>query len=57
MSARRAHLTLTHRDITMNQSRNLLLLIAAACVTALSVALYAQHYKDMLPCPLCVIQR
>jgi protein dithiol:quinone oxidoreductase len=41
----------------MNQSRNLLLLIAAACVTALSVALYAQHYKDMLPCPLCVIQR
>lgn len=41
----------------MKQSRNLLLLIAAACLVAIAVALYLQHYKDMLPCPLCVIQR
>lgn len=41
----------------MNQSRNLLLLTAAACLVAIALALYLQHAKDMLPCPLCVIQR
>ena len=41
----------------MLKSRNLLLLIALACLTALAVALYLQHYQNMLPCPLCVIQR
>jgi disulfide bond formation protein DsbB len=41
----------------MNQSRTLLLTIAAACVALLGVAMYLQHVADMLPCPLCVIQR
>lgn len=41
----------------MTQSRTLLLAIAAACIALLGVAMYLQHVMDMLPCPLCVIQR
>ena len=41
----------------MNQSRTLLLSIAAACIALLGVAMVLQHVMDMLPCPLCVIQR
>ncbi|MEC5159905.1 protein dithiol:quinone oxidoreductase [Janthinobacterium sp. CG_23.3] len=42
----------------MISSRNLLLSVAFACFAALGVALYLQHGTlDMLPCPLCVIQR
>jgi disulfide bond formation protein DsbB len=41
----------------MNQSRSLLLLIAFASFGLIAVALYLQHGLDMLPCPLCVIQR
>ncbi|HEV7814717.1 MAG TPA: disulfide bond formation protein B [Janthinobacterium sp.] len=42
---------------TPNQSRPLLLAIAFACFAMLGAALYLQHGMDMLPCPLCVIQR
>jgi disulfide bond formation protein DsbB len=38
-------------------SRNLLLSIAAACLAMLGVGMYIQHVLDLLPCPLCVIQR
>lgn len=42
----------------MISSRNLLLFVAFGCFGALGVALYLQHGTlDMLPCPLCVIQR
>ncbi|WP_317202427.1 disulfide bond formation protein B [Janthinobacterium sp.] len=41
----------------MKNSRPLLLAIAAACFIVLGVAMYLQHGLDMLPCPLCVIQR
>lgn len=41
----------------MIPSRTLLLSIAAACFALLGTALYLQHGLDMLPCPLCVIQR
>jgi disulfide bond formation protein DsbB len=41
----------------MPSSRNLLLAIAAACIGLVGVALYLQHVQQMLPCPLCVIQR
>ena len=41
----------------MMQSRTLLLAIAAAALSLIGVALYLQHGLDMLPCPLCVIQR
>jgi disulfide bond formation protein DsbB len=41
----------------MPSSRTLLLVIAAACFALIGAALYLQHVKDMLPCPLCVIQR
>ena len=41
----------------MNQSRSLLLFIAFASFGLIAVALYLQHGLDMLPCPLCVIQR
>jgi len=41
----------------MASSRNILLSIAAVSIALVGVALYLQHAKDMLPCPLCVIQR
>jgi disulfide bond formation protein DsbB len=41
----------------MPRSRNVLLLIAAVSLALVGAALYLQHAKDMLPCPLCVIQR
>ncbi|WP_295994233.1 disulfide bond formation protein B [Rugamonas sp.] len=41
----------------MIQTRTLLLSVAAACIAAFGAALYLQHAMDMLPCPLCVIQR
>jgi disulfide bond formation protein DsbB len=41
----------------MPSSRTLLLVIAAVCFALIGEALYLQHVKEMLPCPLCVIQR
>ena len=41
----------------MPSSRNLLLAIATVSIALVGAALYLQHVKDMLPCPLCVIQR
>ncbi|MDC8757722.1 disulfide bond formation protein B [Janthinobacterium fluminis] len=41
----------------MMSSRNLLLSVAAACFAVLGAAMYLQHGLDLLPCPLCVIQR
>ncbi|MES2149657.1 MAG: disulfide bond formation protein B [Pseudomonadota bacterium] len=41
----------------MTNTRTLLLLIAALCFGAVGTALYLQHAHDLLPCPLCVIQR
>ncbi len=41
----------------MNKSRPLLLSIAFCCFVMLAVAMYLQHVMDILPCPLCVIQR
>jgi disulfide bond formation protein DsbB len=41
----------------MPSSRNSLLAIAAISIALVGAALYLQHVKDMLPCPLCVIQR
>jgi disulfide bond formation protein DsbB len=41
----------------MVHTRSLLLSIAVASFGLIGVALYLQHGLDMLPCPLCVIQR
>ncbi|RZT05727.1 disulfide bond formation protein DsbB [Duganella sp. CF402] len=41
----------------MVNTRSLLLSIAVAAFGLIGVALYLQHGLDMLPCPLCVIQR
>ncbi|MEN3278676.1 MAG: protein dithiol:quinone oxidoreductase [Massilia sp.] len=41
----------------MPRSRSALLAIALISFALIGVALYLQHAKDMLPCPLCVIQR
>src|SRR5471032_2926458 len=41
----------------MLHTRSLLLSIAISCFGLIGVALYLQHGLDMLPCPLCVIQR
>jgi protein dithiol:quinone oxidoreductase len=41
----------------MIKSRSLLLAIASICLALIGAALYLQHVKNLLPCPLCVIQR
>jgi len=41
----------------MPRSRTALLAIALISFALIGAALYLQHAKDMLPCPLCVIQR
>ena len=42
---------------TPTTSRPLLFAIAFGCFAAVGAALYLQHAMDLLPCPLCVIQR
>ena len=41
----------------MPTSRTILLLTAVVSFALVGAALYLQHAKDMLPCPLCIIQR
>lgn len=41
----------------MPPSRSALLAIALISFALIGAALYLQHAQDMLPCPLCVIQR
>jgi len=53
----REWLALNLDHLTMMPSRSLLISIAIACLGLIGVALYLQHGLDMLPCPLCVIQR
>jgi disulfide bond formation protein DsbB len=41
----------------MTNTRTALLAIAVTALALVGVALYLQHAHDMLPCPLCVLQR
>jgi disulfide bond formation protein DsbB len=41
----------------MPRSRSILLIISLISFALVGVAVYLQHAHDMLPCPLCVIQR
>lgn len=41
----------------MPNNRTLLTAIGLICFALIGVALYLQHSLDMMPCPLCVIQR
>jgi disulfide bond formation protein DsbB len=41
----------------MIKSRSFLFVIAFISFALIGAALYLQHVKDLLPCPLCVIQR
>jgi disulfide bond formation protein DsbB len=41
----------------MPNNRTLLIAIALTCFALIGGALYFQHVENMLPCPLCVIQR
>ena len=41
----------------MPRSRSILLLVSLISFALVGVAVYLQHAHDMLPCPLCVIQR
>ncbi len=41
----------------MKNSRSILFAVAFTAIGLLGFALYLQFGKDMLPCPLCVIQR
>jgi disulfide bond formation protein DsbB len=38
-------------------AKPLLLLVAVACIVMLGVGLYLQWGLEMLPCPLCILQR
>jgi disulfide bond formation protein DsbB len=41
----------------MKTSKPVLVAVALASLGLLAYALYLQHGQDMLPCPLCIIQR
>lgn len=41
----------------MKNSKSILLAVAIFCLLVLGAALYLQHFQNMPPCPLCVIQR
>ena len=41
----------------MKSSKSLFLSAALFCIALLGVALYLQIVEEMLPCPLCIIQR
>lgn len=41
----------------MTSTKPLLIAIALACIGLLGFALYLQFGRDMLPCPLCILQR
>ncbi len=41
----------------MPNNRTLLLAIAFTSFALVGIALYYQHYKDMYPCALCILQR
>ncbi len=41
----------------MKTSKPVLLAVGITALTLVGFALYLQHVKDMLPCPLCVLQR
>lgn len=41
----------------MKPSKLLLPSVAVICLVALGIALYLQIVEEMLPCPLCIVQR
>ena len=41
----------------MKSSKSLFLSVALLCIALLGVALYLQIVEEMMPCPLCIIQR
>lgn len=41
----------------MKQKKLILLSISLICLALLGFALYLQFMRDMLPCPLCIMQR
>ncbi len=41
----------------MKTSKPVLLAVGLTAFALVGYALYLQHYRDMLPCPLCVLQR
>lgn len=42
---------------SLNNSRSVMLGVAMISLALLAFALYLQHVENMLPCPLCIIQR
>lgn len=41
----------------MKNSKSVLLMIAFTSIGLIAFALYLQHGKQMLPCPMCILQR
>lgn len=41
----------------MKSSRSILIAVGVIALSLIGFGLYLQHAKDMLPCPLCIIQR
>lgn len=46
-----------HPLITMTNSKPILAGAGIVCLALLAFGLYLQHVHNMLPCPLCIIQR
>ena len=46
-----------HHQMTMKTSKPVLVAVGLICLALIGFALYLQHAKNMLPCPLCIIQR
>jgi disulfide bond formation protein DsbB len=47
----------SHSEHVMNRIKAILIATILACIGLLGFALYLQLVLDMLPCPLCVMQR
>lgn len=41
----------------MKNSKSVLLAVAITSIGLIAFALYLQHVKNMLPCPMCILQR
>lgn len=47
----------TYNIVQMRTSKPVLVAAGVICFALVAYALYLQHVKEMLPCPLCVLQR
>jgi protein dithiol:quinone oxidoreductase len=46
-----------HQQDKMKTSKPVLVTVGVVCLALVGYALYLQHVENMLPCPLCIMQR